>query len=70
MFNMRICFLSILLLLPISTQAVVVEGISLPETIQLESKTLQLNGAGIRTKFFMDIYVVGLYVAKKILPGC
>jgi hypothetical protein len=41
-----------------------IEGISLPDTIQLEGKTLQLNGAGIRTRFFFDIYVGGFYLQQ------
>ena len=33
-----------------------------PESIQLDGHTLRLNGAGIRRRFFLDIYVIGLYV--------
>lgn len=65
MFNIRICFLALLLLLPLSSRAVEIEGVSLPDSVQLENKTLQLNGAGIRTKFFFDIYVAGLYLEAK-----
>ncbi|GAV21369.1 chalcone-flavanone isomerase [Mariprofundus micogutta] len=65
MLNIRVCLLSILLLLPISSQAVEIEGVSLPDSINLENKTLLLNGAGIRSKFFFDIYVAGLYLEAK-----
>jgi len=60
--QIRLLFLTTLLMLPALCQAVEIEGVTLPDTIQLEGKTLQLNGAGIRTKFFFDIYVGGLYL--------
>ena len=37
----------------------------MPETIKAGSTTLVLNGAGIRTKFFMKLYVGGLYLQNK-----
>jgi len=44
-----------------------VAGISIPEKITLANQQiLSLNGAGIRTKFFFDIYVGALYVTQ---PG-
>jgi len=55
-------FLSMLCLFPGYGQAMEIEGVHLADTIQLEGKTLQLNGAGIRSKFFFDIYVAGLYL--------
>jgi hypothetical protein len=59
-----ILFITAVLLLPGAGQAAKIEGVPLPETIQLEGKTLHLNGAGIRTKFFFDIYVSGLYLEQ------
>jgi len=58
----RLLFITALLLLPMLGQAVEIEGVKLPDTVQMEGKTLQLNGAGIRSKFFFDIYVGGLYL--------
>ncbi len=42
-----------------------IAGVSIPETVQLapQGTTLQLNGAGIRSKFIFDIYVGALYVS-------
>jgi hypothetical protein len=57
-------FIFFTLLLPGLSGAAEVEGVSLPEMIQLEDKSLQLNGAGIRTKYFFNIYVSGLYLEK------
>lgn len=43
-----------------------VGGINMPETLAAgSSDTLLLNGAGIRTKFFIKAYVGGLYLKKK-----
>lgn len=41
-------------------------GISLPDSLKTESgQNLLLNGAGIRNKWFMDLYVGGLYLKEK-----
>ena len=37
-------------------------AVQLPDTIELAGKTLHLNGAGLRTKFFFKIYAGGLYL--------
>jgi len=62
--SVRLLFFTSLLLLPTLSQAFEIEGVELPDTIQLQGKTLQLNGAGIRTIFFFDIYVGGLYLER------
>lgn len=41
-------------------------GIDLPDTLTFDGATLRLNGAGVRNKFFMDIYVLALYAEKSI----
>jgi hypothetical protein len=43
-----------------------VAGVDLPDTIQAGDSTLALNGAGVRTKFFIDLYVGALYLQS---PG-
>jgi hypothetical protein len=45
--------------------AAVVEGINLPETIDLGQRKLYLNGAGVRTKLVVNVYVAGLYLEQK-----
>lgn len=51
------------LLQPLSAREVA--GIQLDEIIALPDQTsLSLNGAGIRSKFFFDIYVGALYVSQ------
>ena len=51
-------------------------GIEMPSTLKTgNQKTLELNGAGIRNKWFIDLYVAGLYLpqpsqeASKILDS-
>ena len=62
-------------LLSISTQAMQIGGIKLPDSLQAGDTPLTLNGAGIRTKWMMDIYVGGLYLesnssaAKQIIAA-
>ncbi len=41
-----------------------VEGITFSKTKTVEGETLMLNGAGLREKFFLDLYVAGLYLPK------
>jgi Chalcone isomerase-like len=40
-------------------------GVKLPDTVQVGSTTLVLNGLGLRTKFVVKVYVAGLYLAQK-----
>ncbi|HSN80715.1 MAG TPA: chalcone isomerase family protein, partial [Rhodoferax sp.] len=46
-------------------QPLEVEGIKLEATNQVGATTLQLNGAGVRTKVFFKVYVAGLYLPQK-----
>lgn len=40
-------------------------GVNLPNTLEYGSEELMLNGAGVREKFWMDMYVGGLYLNAK-----
>lgn len=42
-----------------------IEGVSLPDSAEVAGETLNLNGAGVRTKFFFDIYVAALYLSER-----
>jgi len=46
-------------------QALEIEGVNLPDSLSARPDPLVLNGAGVRTKFMMDMYVAGLYLQKK-----
>jgi len=62
---MKTFLVSILLAaLSLSTQAKQVAGIDLPDQMNAKEQSLLLNGAGVRTKFFMDIYAAGLYLPQ------
>jgi hypothetical protein len=40
-------------------------GVAMPETIEVEGTTLHLNGMALRKKFIIKVYVAGLYLATK-----
>lgn len=40
-------------------------GVSVPDTAQVANANLVLNGIGLRKKFFVKIYVGGLYLPQK-----
>jgi len=49
--------------------ALTVEGVDVPDTYSAMDTELKLNGAGTRSKWFMDLYVGGLYVPETINDG-
>lgn len=42
-----------------------VGGVKFPGHIMLDKEALFLNGAGVREKYFMDMYVCGLYLKQR-----
>lgn len=42
-----------------------IEGVDMPESLEAGQTKLMLNGAGAREKFFIDLYVGGLYLKDK-----
>jgi len=61
----RSILLLLLICLASPVLAVEVAGVKLEPQVQVGSETLQLNGYGIRKKFFFKIYVGSLYTAQK-----
>jgi hypothetical protein len=60
---MRFFILCCLLLCSLPVNAKEIGGVMVQETLQTENGTLlHLNGAGIRSKFFFDIYIAELYM--------
>jgi hypothetical protein len=49
----------------VGAQPVELEGVKLEPTAQVGGTTLQLNGAGVRTRAIFRVYVAGLYVPQK-----
>ncbi len=39
-------------------------GVTIPDTVTVDGHTLVLNGAGVRTKFIIKVYVGALYVTE------
>jgi len=56
--------LSAFLVASMQAQGGQVDGVAIPDSITVAGQPLALNGAGMRTKLFLDIYVGALY-----LPG-
>ena len=46
-------------------QAATLAGVTLPDTEQVGSAKLVLNGLGVRTKYMVKVYVAGLYLEQK-----
>ncbi|MGI2179039.1 chalcone isomerase family protein [Shewanella frigidimarina] len=57
--------LSISLMMPILAQASMIADVDVAEQITVVEQPLILNGAGVRSKFFMDLYVGSLYLPTK-----
>jgi hypothetical protein len=59
-------FLTLLLMVSVQSAAGrEVAGVLVPESVVSESEALVLNGAGIRKKFFIKVYVGALYLPAK-----
>jgi hypothetical protein len=46
-------------------QAASLAGVTMPDTAQVGSTNLVLNGLGLRTEFMVKVYVAGLYLEQK-----
>jgi hypothetical protein len=62
---MRTIVVAALLALAVPAFAREVGGIKVPESMQVGGKALELNGAGLRKKFVVKVYVGALYLAEK-----
>ena len=60
-------FSSVLVLLapPPAQAAAALADVTLPDKVEADGQTLVLNGLGLRTKFFVKVYVGGLYLPAK-----
>jgi len=62
---MRNIVVFLVLFLTAPAWAVEIEGVDVPDSVKVEGKELRLHGAGVRTKFFFDIYIGALYLSSK-----
>lgn len=63
--TLLICAIFVLIFGVQSVAAREIAGVAVPESVTLKNKALVLNGAGIRKKLFMKIYVCALYLTAK-----
>ena len=63
--NKILCAVAAVLLSATLSSALEIEGVEMPDTLEAGKYGLILNGAGVRTKLFMDLYVAGLYLKAK-----
>lgn len=59
----------LVLIVSLATAQTTISGVKLDETITVEGKKLVLNGAGIREKWWIDLYVGSLYLPQKSKNG-
>jgi hypothetical protein len=52
-------------LVVVAAQAAEVAGVKLADNVKVGNADLQLNGAGVRTRFVVKVYVGALYLAEK-----
>ena len=57
--------LALLLATAFAANAAEVGGVKLDERVRVQTADLQLNGAGVRKRYFFDVYAIGLYIAEK-----
>ena len=60
----RFC-LFIALFLPLASPAADLDGVQLEDRVVVDGQPLQLNGIGLRTRYFFKVYVAGLYLPYK-----
>ena len=53
----------------LSSADIEVSDINYKDKVEFNGATYTLNGAGIREKFFLDIYTIGLYLKSKNIDG-
>jgi long-chain acyl-CoA synthetase len=63
--NSLILLATLATLLPANARAMEVSGVKFDDKIDVAGVPLVLNGAGLRTKLMLKIYVVGLYVPAR-----
>ena len=60
-----LCFVFILMLVVQPVEAREIAGVDVPPSVTIDKNALVLNGAGIRKKLFIKVYVATLYLTAK-----
>ncbi|MFC1769439.1 chalcone isomerase family protein [Nitrospirota bacterium] len=63
LFILATCLILILMAAP--SFAMEIAGVKIPDSVSIGKEPLVLNGAGIRKKFVVKVYVGGLYLPRK-----
>jgi hypothetical protein len=61
----RFTLLLVALCAALPARPIEVAGVTVPVTLKVGGQTLQLNGAGLRSKFFVKVYVGALYLERR-----
>lgn len=61
----RLLLASLALFLPLGSLAAELDGVKLEDSIVVDGQPLQLNGIGLRTRYFFKVYIAGLYLPYK-----
>ena len=61
--------LLLICLLATSALALEVAGVQLEPAVTVNNHQLQLNGSGLRKKFFVKVYIGSLYATKRLASG-
>lgn len=56
-------------LLGLPAQAGELAGVTMADSVQVGGQSLVLNGMGLREKYFVDVYVGGLYLPSRTTSG-
>jgi hypothetical protein len=63
--KLKMLFAVLLCCYAVSSLAVEVGGVMIPDMATVAGNELRLNGAGLRKKFFIRVYAAGLYLPEK-----
>ena len=69
MVNQSLVFLMVAAAFLLDVQGASLSGVTLPDTVEVGGQKLVLNGLGLRKKFFVEVYVGGLYLESKSSDG-
>jgi len=61
----KLLLIALFFCLSLSARAFELNGVQLEDSVHLGNSNLLLNGAGVREKYFFDLYVVALYLSAK-----
>lgn len=62
-------FMTLMFCISQTLYAASIAGVSMPDSATVNDETLILNGLGLREKYWVDVYVAGLYLPNKMNDG-